>query len=361
MTRRVRLAALFVFLTGTVLGAGQNPAPASSQPPPPSPQGPTFRVRVDYVEVDVVVTDRDGNLVRDLKKEDFQVLEDGKPQTISAFTLVDIPIERPDRPLFQAEPIEPDVRSNEQPFDGRIYVMVIDDNHTNFGRTQRVRAAAKQFIERRLAANDLMAIVHTFGSSDANQEFTSNKRLLLAAVDRTQGRKLKSATANRTAEYYRTRDLRQQGDPINDPEDAERAFNARSTLDTLRQVADWFAKEGWEIKFAPIDQFYVHIDLMVCMLNEHCAAVCIETTEDDIIQWLKSKKIEIIPVPFQDTVTLGCNVMSLGKDRVIAGGLGHTLEEHRRAMALLNETFAFTTEEARAAIRGKNAARLFGF
>jgi VWFA-related protein len=240
MKRRVQLAALFAFLTGAALSGGQNPPPAAGSQPPP-PQGPTFRVRVDYVEVDVVVTDQQGNLVRDLKKEDFQVLEDGKAQTISAFTLVDIPIERADRPLYQPDPIEPDVRSNEQPFDGRVYVMVIDDYHTNFGRTQRVRAAAKQFIERRLAANDLMAIVHTFGPTDANQEFTSNKKLLLAAVDRTMGRKLKSATANRTDEYYRTRDLRQSGDPVNDPEDAERAFNARSALDTLRQVSEWFA------------------------------------------------------------------------------------------------------------------------
>jgi VWFA-related protein len=122
-----------------------------------------------------------------------------------------------------------------------MYVMVIDDLHTNFGRTQRVKAAAKQFIERRLGANDLMAIVHTIGQTDANQEFTSNKRLLVAAVDRTQGRKLRSPTANRTEEYYRTRDFRQQSDPVNDPEDAERAFNARSSLDTLRNVANWFA------------------------------------------------------------------------------------------------------------------------
>jgi len=242
MKRRARVAALFTFLAGAALSAGQNPpAPANPSQQPPPPQGPTFRVRVDYVEVDVVVTDQQGNLVRDLKKEDFQVLEDGKPQSINTFTLVNIPIDRPDRPLFQADPIEPDVKSNEQPFDGRIYVMVIDDYHTNFGRTQRVKLAAKQFIEQRLAANDLMAIVHTFGPSDASQEFTSNKRLLLAAVDRTQGRKLKSATANRTDEYYRNRDFRQTGDPVNDPEDAERAFNARSTLDTLRQVSDWFA------------------------------------------------------------------------------------------------------------------------
>ena len=40
---------------------------------------------------------------------------------------------------------------------------------------------------------------------------------------------------------YRTRDMRQTGDPLNDPEDSERAFNARNTLITLRNVADWFA------------------------------------------------------------------------------------------------------------------------
>src|SRR5205814_1441421 len=112
--------------------------------------------------------------------------------------------------------------------------------HTRFGRSIRVKTAAKQFIERRLGANDLMAVVHTAGATDGNQEFTSNKRLLLAAVDKTNGRKLDSATANKTREYNNTRDFRNQGDPLNDPDDAERAFNARNTLDTLRNVAEWF-------------------------------------------------------------------------------------------------------------------------
>ena len=87
----------------------------------------------------------------------------------------------------------------------------------------------------------------------------------------------------------------------------------RSEEVAARQVAEWFVKEGWEIKYAPIDQFYVHIDLMVCMLNEHCAAVCLDTTEDDIVAWLKSKKIEIIPASFKETMALGCNVVALGR------------------------------------------------
>jgi VWFA-related protein len=233
MKSRVNLAVLLVVLAGVGL-TGQTPAPPQSQQP-------TFKLRVDYVEVDVVASDRQGNLIRDLKKEDFQVLEDGKPQAITTFSLVDIPIERYDRPLFATAPIEPDVKTNERPFDGRVYVMVIDDLHTRFGRSQRVKIAARQFIERRLGANDLMAIVHTAGATDANQEFTTNKRLLLASVDKTQGRRLDSATANKTTEFYRTRDLRQAGDPLNDPDDAERAFNARNTLDTLKNVAEWFS------------------------------------------------------------------------------------------------------------------------
>jgi N-dimethylarginine dimethylaminohydrolase len=92
----------------------------------------------------------------------------------------------------------------------------------------------------------------------------------------------------------------------------------RSEEVAARQVADWLIKEGWEIKFAPIDQFYVHIDLMVCMLNERCAAVCLETTDDDIVAWLKSKKIEIIPATFRETMALGCNVVALGSDRVLS-------------------------------------------
>ena len=112
MYGHVKKAALIVFASGAVHTAGQPPAP------PPQASQPTFRVQVDYVEVDVVVTDRQGQVVRELKKEDFQVLEDGKPQTINTFTFVDIPIERADRPLYSATPLEPDVRTNEHAFEG---------------------------------------------------------------------------------------------------------------------------------------------------------------------------------------------------------------------------------------------------
>src|SRR6266508_1752209 len=130
----------------------------------------TFKVEINLVEVDAFVTDAQGNPVPGLTAADFEVLEDGKPQKISSFSLVNIPIERGDRPLFASAPIEPDVQTNRL-VDGRIYLIVLDDLHTDFTRTPRVKAALRQFIERNFGANDVAAIVYTSGRADASQDF----------------------------------------------------------------------------------------------------------------------------------------------------------------------------------------------
>ena len=67
-----------------------------------APQQPTFRVQVDAVEIDASVTDAQGNVVTDLTRDDFEILEDGKPQTITSFALVNLPRTRAERPLFSA-------------------------------------------------------------------------------------------------------------------------------------------------------------------------------------------------------------------------------------------------------------------
>jgi VWFA-related protein len=176
---------LVVLLSGVLLSAGQAPAPQSAEPQTATP---TFKAQVEYVEVDALVTDAQGQFVRGLTKDDFQVFEDGKRQTIATFSMVDIPVERADRPLFASRPIDPDVRSNERPFDGRVYVAILDDLHTEALRSQRVKLAVRQFIERNLGANDLMAILSTGGRSQDAQEFTSNTRLLLSIPTRWSGR-----------------------------------------------------------------------------------------------------------------------------------------------------------------------------
>ena len=107
----------------------------------PAPQPPvTFKVEVNYVEIDASVTDAQGNFVRTLNKDDFQLIEDGKPQALTVFSMVDIPIDRVDPPLFSKTAIPPDVVSNRTPFEGRVFVLVIDDLNTRFNRTARTRS-----------------------------------------------------------------------------------------------------------------------------------------------------------------------------------------------------------------------------
>ena len=62
---------------------------------------PTFRTGINYIELPVRVTDRQGNFVRDLTQTDFQVFEDGWKQDISIFNLVDVPPPDPKKPALE--------------------------------------------------------------------------------------------------------------------------------------------------------------------------------------------------------------------------------------------------------------------
>ena len=233
MLTRIKAALALAVLCAAALAAQQPPAAQAPDQAPP----PTFRVEIDYVEVDAVVTDAHGNVVTGLTADDFEVLEDGRPQPITAFSLVDIPIERSDRPIFAAEPIEADVQTNER-VEGRIYLIVLDDMHTDVTRTPRVKAAARRFIEESFGENDLAAVVYTGGRAEDSQDFTNNRRLLLAAIDKFTGRKMRSATLERLDNLRVLDGVVTAGD---DPAQLERAFRARSTMEAIRKLAEFMA------------------------------------------------------------------------------------------------------------------------
>jgi VWFA-related protein len=234
MTQRLTVAVLVAAFAGVL--AAQQPAapqaPVVDQPPV------TFRVEVNYVEVDAFVTDAEGNVVTNLTTSDFEVFEDGKPQKLSSFSLVNIPIERAERPLFAGKAIEPDVQTNEH-LEGRIYLIVLDDVHTDFTRTPRVKAATRRFIEQNFGTNDLAAVVFT-GRSDASQDFTNSPRLLLAAIDKFTGRKLRSTTIQRI-ESARANPETGNLEPGDDIDQMDRAFRARSVMNNIRKLSEFMA------------------------------------------------------------------------------------------------------------------------
>jgi VWFA-related protein len=233
-----RLLTPAVLLIAGSLGA-QAPAPSPAGPPQ-TPPPVTFAVEVGYVEVDAIVTDRNDQPVRDLKREDFTVFEDGKPQQIDLFTQIDIPYDRPEPAV--AAPVPLDVKTNAVPFEGRVYVIVLDELHTSIHGSLLVRAAARRFIERHFGDGDLAAVVHTFGAASNSQNLTSDRQMLLAAVDKFVGTKLPSVTMNKIDEYRRTQQTRQQGDPVNDPDEMKRAYDARSSMDVLKSVSEFLSR-----------------------------------------------------------------------------------------------------------------------
>jgi VWFA-related protein len=148
-------------------------------------QQPTFRVQVDAIEMDAFVTDAQGNPVKGLTVDDFQILEDGTPQSITSFSQVDIPFERRTESLDAATAVDPDVVSNVRS-DGRVYLFMLDE--VSGASALRARAFLKRFLQQHFAANDRGAVVFLGHQNPrAAQPFTSNPRLLLAAIDRFTG------------------------------------------------------------------------------------------------------------------------------------------------------------------------------
>ncbi|MEW6322871.1 MAG: VWA domain-containing protein [Acidobacteriota bacterium] len=262
----------------TVVARQAAPPPAaSSQQQPPV----TFRAEVNYVEVDVRVLDAQGRFVTDLTAADFQVFEDGKPQQVTVFSMVDIPVERATRPLFAQHPIEPDVQSNVRGYNGRIWVFVLDDLHVHPLRSATVKAAARLFIERSFGANDVGAVIHLGGAANASQEFTNNPRLLLASIDRFMGRKVRSSVLERIDEEARTRELRQQGDRIEDPSDPERGYQARNALDSLKNLAQYLGGISGRRKAVVLFSEGIDYDI-TDVFNNRQASTVIDATREAI-------------------------------------------------------------------------------
>jgi VWFA-related protein len=209
---------------------------------------PVFQTEVNYVEVDAYVMDEDGEFLRDLSRDDFEILEEGVRQEITAFAEISIPIERPETTYAGTTPLPSDTATNERAFNGRIWVFLLDEPHTDPRRTGVVRELASGFIKEKMAADDIAAVVIAGDQPDAGQAFTSDKRLLLDAVARFEGRKAPSAALERLdlIEFQRETAASRGREPSDilapvrgrdlDPWDLERVYHARQSMETLENV-----------------------------------------------------------------------------------------------------------------------------
>ena len=146
---------------------------------------PVFQSQVTAVEIDVVATRTSGEIVRGLRADDFEVLEDGAPVAITSFLAVQLP-DPPAKPAaILANRSGSAFGANDQPDDGRVVLIVLDDVQFGLtsGRIATARSIARRAIEQ-LQPGDIAGVMTTSGGGGSQAEFTSDKSRLLEAVER---------------------------------------------------------------------------------------------------------------------------------------------------------------------------------
>jgi VWFA-related protein len=167
---------------------------ARSQETQPSPAQSQYRVHVttELVLVNVVARDKKGNLVRDLKKEDFTLLEDGKRQTISSFDFENVD------ELATAGPAETTVSGTEgqngllrtapskegafKARDRRLMLLFFDFSAMDPEQIDRSVDAAKKFIQTKMQPADLIALVSLATNLRIDLDFIDDKKKVLAVL-----------------------------------------------------------------------------------------------------------------------------------------------------------------------------------
>ncbi|MGH9945424.1 MAG: VWA domain-containing protein, partial [Pyrinomonadaceae bacterium] len=167
--------------------------PPVSPPPVATPaDDDVVRITTNLVQVDAVVLDKDGRQVSDLGAEDFEIYEDGRAQKITNLSYVSneagapapaapAKTEAADKNAPPAPPVK--LRPGEV---RRTIALVVDDLGLSFESAYYSRRALKKFVDEQMLPNDLVAIVRTGAGVGALQQFTSDKRMLNAAIERVK-------------------------------------------------------------------------------------------------------------------------------------------------------------------------------
>ncbi|HPW21946.1 MAG TPA: VWA domain-containing protein [Vicinamibacterales bacterium] len=219
--RRARAAAAIAAVAASAALAvsagaqGARQAPAGQQPAAPTAQGgsqgqlgdqaqkpPVFRAGVNVVRVDVIVSGKDGEPVKDLTAADFEISEDGKPQAIDLFKLVNsdgnvAPGGAPARPIRSLADQEGEAARD----DVRLFVIFLDDYHVRKGAAMRVRETLAEFVRTQLGPLDMVAVMYPL-MSVSELAFTRDPGALAASMLAFEGRKFDYRPRNAIEERY---------------------------------------------------------------------------------------------------------------------------------------------------------------
>ncbi len=165
-------------------------------------QQPTFRAGIDFVRVDVIVSDEQGNPIADLQQSDFEVLEDGKPQTIETFKLIKID----GNPADGGEPARAiktgyDEESEAAREDVRLFAILLDDYHVRRGNSLVIRDPLTTFIRNQLGPLDMVSLMYPL-TPLSDVRMTRNHDAIVRAINQFDGRKYDYTPRNEFEDRY---------------------------------------------------------------------------------------------------------------------------------------------------------------
>ena len=161
----------------------QTPKPSPAPQKPVTPAEDVVRTTTNLVQLDVVVTDKEGKPIVDLQPDDFEVTEDKSKQSITNFSYItlgtSVTISQPDpakAPKVAPAPVTPQQVH-------RTIALVVDDLGLSYESIASVKQALRKFVNEQMSPHDLVAVLRTSRGMGSLQQFTTNKAELLAAID----------------------------------------------------------------------------------------------------------------------------------------------------------------------------------
>ena len=181
-----------VLAAGVLSSLGQTrtiPSPTPTPTPTPIEDDDVVKISTTLIQLDVTVTDKKGKPITGLKAEDFTIFENGLEQRVSGLSFISA-----DRAGGQREqtpktvdPLAPPPVNQVRPdLVRRTMALVVDDLSLSFESAYHTRRALKRFVDEQMQDGDLVAIVRTSAGVGALQQFTSDRRILEAAIERVR-------------------------------------------------------------------------------------------------------------------------------------------------------------------------------
>jgi len=162
-----------------------------SQATRPSPTPPDdndiVKISTNLIQIDVSVTDAKGKVITDLRPEEIEIYENGQKQEITNFSFISAARTITEKPKTTGKTDIPVPVASLRPENvRRTFALVVDDLSLSFESASLTRRALRKFVDEHMQSGDLVAIIRTGAGIGALQQFTSDKRILYAAIEKVK-------------------------------------------------------------------------------------------------------------------------------------------------------------------------------